>query len=198
MIIKNSSFIIGAVSPKQYPDTNFPEIALCGRSNVGKSSLINKVINRKNLARTSSQPGKTRQLNYYLVETDEQPFYFVDLPGYGFAKASHAERNKWGQFIEGYLIDRTLCRMVLQVIDIRHRPTQDDIAMYQWLKYHEKNVKVVATKADKISKGQYMKHIKEVKNALDMLPEEEPLLFSSETAHGLVDLKTLIFNTVLL
>ena len=104
MNIKNSSFVIGAVSPKQYPDTNYPEIALCGRSNVGKSSLINKVINRKNLARTSSQPGKTRQLNYYLVETDVLPFYFVDLPGYGFAKASHVERSKWGQFIELSLI----------------------------------------------------------------------------------------------
>ncbi len=196
MNIKNSSFVIGAVSPKQYPDTNYPEIALCGRSNVGKSSLINKVINRKNLARTSSQPGKTRQLNYYLVETDVLPFYFVDLPGYGFAKASHVERSKWGQFIEGYLLNRELCRMVLQIIDIRHKPTQDDIAMYQWLRYHNKNVRVVATKADKISRGQYMKHIREVQKALEMPEHEEPLLFSSETSYGLEPLKELIFDTV--
>ena len=148
MIVKNSKFLIGAVSPKQYPDTGYPEFALCGRSNVGKSSFINRIIRRKNLARTSSQPGKTRELNYYEIETDCSPFYFVDLPGYGFAKASQKEREKWGQFIENYLLKRDACQLVLQVIDLRHPPTKDDIAMYQWLRYYDKPVQVVATKAD--------------------------------------------------
>lgn len=184
MIVKNSKFLIGAVSPKQYPDTGYPEFALCGRSNVGKSSFINRIIKRKNLARTSSQPGKTRELNYYLIETDLSPFYFVDLPGYGFAKASQKEREKWGQFIEGYLLNRDACRLVLQVIDLRHPPTKDDIAMYQWLRYYEKPVQIVATKADKISKGQYQKQQSQIRKMLEMPKEDEVILFSSETGLG--------------
>lgn len=185
MIVKNSKFLIGAVSPKQYPDTGYPEFALCGRSNVGKSSFINRIINRKNLARTSSQPGKTRELNYYEIETDLSPFYFVDLPGYGFAKASQKEREKWGVFIENYLLKREACQLVLQVIDIRHSPTKDDIAMYQWLNYYDKPVQVVATKADKISRGQYQKQQSVIRKALEMPSEQNILLFSAETGLGM-------------
>lgn len=184
MIVKNSRFLIGAVSPKQYPDTGYPEFALCGRSNVGKSSFINRLIKRKNLARTSSQPGKTRELNYYEIETDLSPFYFVDLPGYGFAKASQKEREKWGAFIEKYLLDRDVCRLVLQVIDLRHPPTKDDIAMYQWLKYYDKPVQVIATKADKLSKGQYAKQQSVIRKALEMPTEDQIILFSAETGLG--------------
>lgn len=184
MIVKNSKFLIGAVSPKQYPDTGYPEFALCGRSNVGKSSFINRIIKRKNLARTSSQPGKTRELNYYEIETDLSPFYFVDLPGYGFAKASQKEREKWGVFIENYLLKREACQLVLQVIDIRHSPTKDDIAMYQWLTYYDKPVQVVATKADKISRGQYQKQQNVIRKALGMSNDQSILLFSAETGLG--------------
>lgn len=192
MIIKNSKFLIGAVSEKQYPDTQYPEFALCGRSNVGKSSLINKIIKRKNLARTSSQPGKTRQLNYYFIEAEPSPFYFVDLPGYGFARASQKEREQWGVFIENYLQNREERRLILQVIDLRHPPTKDDIDMYHWLKYYDKNVQVIATKADKISRGQYLKHEKVIRKALEMPDEDKIILFSSETGLGADTLTALL------
>lgn len=192
MIVKNSKFLIGAVSPKQYPDAGYPEFALCGRSNVGKSSFINRIIRRKNLARTSSQPGKTRELNYYEIETDRSPFYFVDLPGYGFAKASQKEREKWGQFIENYLLKRDACQLVLQVIDLRHSPTKDDIAMYQWLRYYNKPVQVVATKADKIARGQYEKQKAQIRKALEMPKGEEILLFSAETGLGVDAVEALL------
>ena len=192
MIVKSSKFLIGAVSPKQYPTTGYPEFALCGRSNVGKSSLINRVIRRKNLARTSSQPGKTRELNYYEIETDLSPFYFVDLPGYGFAKASQQEREKWGAFIENYLQDRDACRLVLQVIDVRHPPTKDDIAMHQWLTYYEKPVQVIATKADKISKGQHQKQMSVIRKALEMPAGAPIILFSAETGLGVDTVEDLL------
>ena len=191
-IVKNSTFLIGAVSPKQYPDTGYPEFALCGRSNVGKSSFINRIIRRKNLARTSSQPGKTRELNYYLIETDQSPFYFVDLPGYGFARASQKEREKWGRFIENYLLGRDACRLVLQVIDLRHVPTKDDIAMYQWLRYYDKSVQIVATKADKVARGQHQKHLSQIRKALDMPAGSEILLFSAETGLGVDAVEALL------
>ena len=184
MIVKNSRFLIGAVSAKQYPDTGYPEFALCGRSNVGKSSFINRIIKRKNLARTSSQPGKTRELNYYEIETDLSPFYFVDLPGYGFAKASQKDRERWGNFIEDYLLHRDACQLVMQVIDLRHPPTKDDIAMYQWLKYYDKPVQIVATKADKLSKGQYAKQQNVIRKSLEMPGDASIILFSSETGLG--------------
>lgn len=184
MIVKNSRFLIGAVSAKQYPDTGYPEFALCGRSNVGKSSFINRIIKRKNLARTSSQPGKTRELNYYEIETDLSPFYFVDLPGYGFAKASQKDRERWGNFIEDYLLHRDACQLVMQVIDLRHPPTKDDIAMYQWLKYYDKPVQIVATKADKLSKGQYAKQQNVIRKSLEMPGDASIILFSAETGLG--------------
>lgn len=184
MIVKNSRFLIGAVSAKQCPDTGYPEFALCGRSNVGKSSFINRIIKRKNLARTSSQPGKTRELNYYEIETDLSPFYFVDLPGYGFAKASQKDRERWGNFIEDYLLHRDACQLVMQVIDLRHPPTKDDIAMYQWLKYYDKPVQIVATKADKLSKGQYAKQQNVIRKSLEMPGDASIILFSAETGLG--------------
>ena len=192
MIVKNSKFLIGAVSPKQYPETGYPEFALCGRSNVGKSSFINRIIKRKNLARTSSQPGKTRELNYYLIETDQSPFYFVDLPGYGFAKASQKDREKWGQFIENYLLKRDECQLIIQVIDLRHPPTKDDVAMYQWLKYFNKPVQIVATKADKISIGQFQKQKDQIRKALDLSAEDEIILFSAETGLGVEQIDALL------
>lgn len=153
MKILNAEFVIGAVGAEQYPATGYPEIALCGRSNVGKSSLINRIIDRKSLARTSSQPGKTQQLNYYLIETDRGPFYFVDLPGYGYANVSKAEREKWAIFIEEYLVQREPLQLVLEVVDGRHLPTDQDLDMWDWLSYHKRDMALVITKLDKLKKG---------------------------------------------
>src|SRR5919201_4453444 len=126
MKVNQAEFVISAVGPSQYPADALPEIALAGRSNVGKSSLINRMINRKNLARTSSQPGKTQTLNYYKINQD---LYFVDLPGYGYAKVSKTQREQWGKFIESYLLNRETLKLVMLLVDLRHPPTKDDQAM---------------------------------------------------------------------
>lgn len=181
MKVYDAEFIISAVGPKQYPTDGLPEIALAGRSNVGKSSLINALINRKNLARTSSKPGKTQTLNFYKIENR---FFFVDLPGYGFARVSKAEREKWGKMIEQYLSKREALRMVIHLIDIRHPPTKDDQMMYEWLQHFQIPTLVVATKADKISKGQWQKHLKMIKETLALSPNTPLLLFSAETKYG--------------
>lgn len=190
MIIKNAEFIIGAVSSAQYPNTGWPEIALCGRSNVGKSSLINRLLRRKKLARTSSQPGKTQELNYYAVDSDVGAFYLVDLPGYGFAKVSKAERAKWGNFIERYLLERNTLDMIWQIVDLRHPPSDDDVRMYEWLSYYNKRVIVIATKCDKVSKGRWQaqKHIIQKK----LGAEKAPLIFSAETGYGLEEVQALV------
>ena len=185
-MIKNAEFIISAVGPKQYPTDQLPEIALAGRSNVGKSSLINKFINRKNLARTSSKPGKTQTLNYYRINNNE--FYFVDLPGYGFAQVSQSVKEKWSKFIDEYLTRRETLRGVIQLVDLRHPPTKDDIAMYDWLMHMHQDVLVVATKCDKISKGQWLKHVKQVREGLNADKSQQILVFSAETGQGLEEL----------
>ncbi len=186
MIIKQAEFVISAVGPKQYPSDHLPEIALAGRSNVGKSSLINKFINRKNLARTSSKPGKTQTLNYYRINQDA--FYFVDLPGYGFAQVSQSVKEKWGRFIDDYLTRRENLCGVIQLVDLRHPPSKDDIAMYDWLMHMHKDVLVVATKCDKISKGQWLKHVKQVREGLKADKSQQILVFSAETGQGLEEL----------
>lgn len=181
MNVHSAEIVISAVSPAQYPDTQLPEIALAGRSNVGKSSFINTLINRKNLARTSSKPGKTQTLNFYLIE---DALHFVDVPGYGYAKVSKTERAKWGEMIETYLTSREQLRAVISLVDLRHKPTEEDIQMYQFLKYYEIPVIVVATKADKIPRGKWNKHESIVKKALDFDKNDDFILFSSETKLG--------------
>lgn len=181
MNVHSAEIVISAVSPAQYPDTQLPEIALAGRSNVGKSSFINTLINRKNLARTSSKPGKTQTLNFYLIE---DALHFVDVPGYGYAKVSKTERAKWGEMIETYLTSREQLRAVISLVDLRHKPTEEDIQMYQFLKYYEIPVIVVATKADKIPRGKWNKHESIVKKALDFDNNDDFILFSSETKLG--------------
>ncbi len=179
-----------AVKPDQYPDSTLPEFALAGRSNVGKSSFINKMLNRKSLARTSQKPGKTQTLNFYLIN---EMVYFVDVPGYGFAKAPKAERDAWGRMIQTYIQEREQLRAVIQIIDIRHKPSNDDQLMYDWLKHFEIPVILVATKSDKIPKGKWEKHLKDIRTALNKAPEDPLLLFSSETAQG----KDQVWNTIL-
>lgn len=181
MKVNTAEIIISAVGPKQYPQDALPEIALAGRSNVGKSSFINKMLNRKSLARTSSKPGKTQTLNFFKINNE---FYFVDVPGYGFARVSKTEKEKWGKMIEEYFIDRQPLRAVVQLVDLRHPPTRDDKDMYDFLKYHGIPTVIVATKADKISKGQWQKHMKVVKETLGIHPGDSVILFSSETGQG--------------
>ncbi|WP_026906354.1 ribosome biogenesis GTP-binding protein YihA/YsxC [Paucisalibacillus globulus] len=181
MKVTNAEIVISAVSKKQYPNDQLPEIALAGRSNVGKSSFINKLINRKALARTSSKPGKTQTLNFYRIN---DAFYFVDVPGYGYAKVSKTEREKWGKMMEEYFQTRDTLKAVLLITDIRHEPTRDDIQMYDFLKHFELPVIVVATKMDKIPKGKRASHLKRTINTLQVEKGDLVLPFSSETGEG--------------
>ncbi|WP_138752419.1 ribosome biogenesis GTP-binding protein YihA/YsxC [Paenibacillus sinopodophylli] len=181
MKITQAEFIISAVKPHQYPEDALPEIALAGRSNVGKSSLINKLILRKNLARTSSQPGKTQQLNYYRVN---DAIYLVDFPGYGYAKVSKTQRVLFGEMIERYIQGREQLKLQLLVIDIRHEPSEQDQQMYKWLKHYEIPTCIVVTKADKIPKSKWDKHMKMVKKTLETDPRDSVVLFSSELGIG--------------
>lgn len=181
MKVTSAEIVISAVKKEQYPSGDLPEFALAGRSNVGKSSFINRMIQRKNLARTSSKPGKTQTLNFYLIN---EMLYFVDVPGYGFAKVSKSEREAWGKMIETYLTERKQLKAVVLIVDLRHPPTEDDILMYDFLKHYDIPCIIVATKADKISKGKRAKHLKITRQALQPVFEDEIILFSSETGEG--------------
>ncbi|EAG7499269.1 YihA family ribosome biogenesis GTP-binding protein [Listeria monocytogenes] len=181
MDVNNVELIISAVRPEQYPETDLPEYALAGRSNVGKSSFINTMIRRKSMARISQKPGKTQTLNFYKIE---EALFFVDVPGYGFAKVSKTEREKWGVMIETYITSREQLRGVIQIVDIRHKPTEDDRMMYEFLKYYDIPVIVIATKADKIPRSKWQKNAKIVRETLDFDPDDKFVLFSSETKMG--------------
>lgn len=181
MKIKSADIVISAVKPEQYPSEPMPEFALAGRSNVGKSSFINKMLNRKNLARTSSKPGKTQTLNFYLIN---EVFHFVDVPGYGYARVSKSERAAWGKMIETYLAKREQLRAVVLIVDLRHPPSKDDVMMYQFLKHYDLPCIIINTKADKIPKSKWQKHIKVTKETLDLDPKDPIILFSSETGYG--------------
>ncbi|EAV9873280.1 YihA family ribosome biogenesis GTP-binding protein [Listeria monocytogenes] len=181
MDVNNVELIISAVRPGQYPETDLPEYALAGRSNVGKSSFINTMIRRKSMARISQKPGKTQTLNFYKIE---EALFFVDVPGYGFAKVSKTEREKWGVMIETYITSREQLRGVIQIVDLRHKPTEDDRMMYEFLKYYDIPVIVVATKADKIPRSKWQKNAKIVRETLDFDPDDKFVLFSSETKMG--------------
>ena len=172
----NIELIISAVKEEQYPETELSEVALSGRSNVGKSTFINSMIGRKNMARTSQQPGKTQTLNFYNI--DEQ-LIFVDVPGYGYAKVSKTQREKFGKMIEEYITKRENLQLVIQLVDLRHDPTQDDILMYNYLKHFDIPTLVICTKEDKIPKGKVQKHIKNIKTQLDMDPDDTIVSYSS-------------------
>lgn len=182
-----------AVGPNQYPEDDLPEIAFAGRSNVGKSSFINSMINRANLARTSGKPGKTRTINFYIINNS---FRFVDLPGYGYAQVSKVEKEKWGQIIERYLTNRENLKEIILIVDIRHEPTEQDLIMYQWIKSFGYSGIVIATKADKISKGNWQKHIKIIKNKLDIQDTKLILPYSSEKKINIEEVWKL-FQTIL-
>ncbi|MBN2898160.1 MAG: YihA family ribosome biogenesis GTP-binding protein [Clostridia bacterium] len=181
MKIKNSSFVTSAVKEEQYPEELLPEIAFAGRSNVGKSSLINMLINRKGLAKTSSTPGKTQLVNFYDIDG---LFRMVDLPGYGYAKVSKSKKSEWGTIIDTYLSSRKNLIEVLLLVDCRHKPTEDDREMYQWIKAYGYNGIVVATKADKLSQNQLAKQLPIIRTELKMTMDDMLVPVSSEKRSG--------------
>ncbi|HLS36598.1 MAG TPA: ribosome biogenesis GTP-binding protein YihA/YsxC [Bacillota bacterium] len=181
MKIDQAKFIISAVKEEQYPKNRFPEIALAGRSNVGKSSLINRLIQRRDLARTSSKPGKTQTLNFYEIN---EKFYFVDVPGYGYAKVSKQERNKWGEMMETYFETRGPLKCIILITDLRHKPTEDDKQMYAYMKYLQLPAIIVATKADKVKRNQRKKHIEQMKTELQVIDSDPLIPFSAVTGEG--------------
>jgi GTP-binding protein len=189
--IKWAEYIGSFVSLEQLPPGEMPEIALVGRSNVGKSSLINRLANRKNLAKSSSTPGKTRTINYYLIN---RAWYMVDLPGYGFAKVSKTERDKWGRMIEKFLGQRSQLQGVIQLLDIRHAPSEGDRLMLNWLQQNEIPVLMVATKADKLSRGARFKQLAIIQKNLNL--PQLPLSFSAENGDGAQDLTDAIMEII--
>src|SRR5690625_4084448 len=181
MKVTKAEIVTSAVTSEQYPKGAFPEIALAGRSNVGKSSFINRLLGRKNLVRTSSKPGKTRTLNFYNIN---DAFHFVDVPGYGYAKVSKAERNRWGKMMEEYFETRTQLKAVVLVVDSRHQPTREDVQMYEYVTYLNIPLIIIATKIDKISKNKQTKQIKQIKQTFQ-LKEGIPLIpFSAITGEN--------------
>ena len=178
----NAEILLSAANKSHYPQDEIPEIALAGRSNVGKSSFINTLLNRKNLARTSGKPGKTQLLNFFNID---DKLRFVDVPGYGYAKVSETERAKWGKMIEEYLTSRENLRAVVSLVDFRHEPSADDVQMYEFLKYYEIPVIVVATKADKIPRGKWNKNESVIKKKLDFDKDDDFIVFSSVNKDGL-------------
>ena len=191
MRIKQSEFIISAVKREQYPLDNRNEVAFVGRSNVGKSSIINSLTNRKKLAKVSGTPGKTRLVNFFLINND---FYLVDLPGYGYAKVSKSEKDSWGKTIEMYLTEREQLKRIVLLVDSRHKPTGDDILMYEWAKHFGYDVVVVATKSDKLKNSEFKKNEKIIKETLKLKEEDKLYFFSSLNKRGI---ETLIDNLFL-
>ena len=180
MNIHNVQFEISAVTEKQYPKNGLAEIAMVGRSNVGKSSLINKTLNRKNFARVSSKPGKTATINFYNVDNKLR---LVDLPGYGYAKVSRQEKQKWGEMIQHYLDIREELKMIFLLVDCRHAPSDDDLLMLEWIRYYQKPFAVIATKADKVKPSQREGAINVICEDLQIEPDEL-IVFSAETGDG--------------
>jgi len=193
MEIKQSEFTISAVNPEQYPTDNRVEFAFVGRSNVGKSSLINTLTNRRKLVKVSGTPGKTRLINFFIINNE---FYFVDLPGYGYAKVSKSEKATWGQMMEKYLVNRPQLKKVVLLVDSRHKPTNDDISMYEWIKHYGYGVVVVATKKDKLTKNELFKSKKLIRETLKMDKDEPLLFFSSLKKEGNEDLLEELFNGI--
>jgi GTP-binding protein len=193
MIIKKSEILISAVKNEQYPNTIVPEIAFAGKSNVGKSSMINALLNRRSLARTSSQPGKTQTLNFYNINDE---FNFVDLPGYGYAKVSKAEKSKWADMIDSYLHGRQQLKEVILLVDIRHEPGKNDMQMYEWIKSFGFTGYIIATKADKLSRSQQMKSLNDIKKTMQIKDDNLIFPFSATSKFGVEEIWVL-FESIL-
>ncbi|MCM1130513.1 MAG: ribosome biogenesis GTP-binding protein YihA/YsxC [Roseburia sp.] len=182
MVIKKAEFITSAVKNSGLPVHNEPEFMFCGRSNVGKSAFINALTNRKKLAKTSSNPGKTQTLNIYHIN---DRLYFIDVPGYGYANVSKSVKATFGKMIEEYIVGRENLKLVFLLIDFRHKPTVDDVTMYQFLKHYQKEVCIIGTKADKVKKSDYAKNKKLILDTLQLISTDTFLLTSSETKYGI-------------
>ncbi|MDD4503707.1 MAG: ribosome biogenesis GTP-binding protein YihA/YsxC [Clostridiaceae bacterium] len=181
MIIKKCEFLKSAVLKDQYPELDLPEIAFSGRSNVGKSSLINSLLNRKKLVKVSSNPGKTRLINFFLIN---EQYVMVDLPGYGYAAVSKNEKQAWGKMIEDYLMSRENLKNVVLLVDIRHEPTSDDKLMFDFIKYYRRSVIIVATKLDKITRSSVNKNLNIIRKKLEIGENDILIPYSSETHAG--------------
>ncbi|MFR1710439.1 MAG: ribosome biogenesis GTP-binding protein YihA/YsxC [Clostridium sp.] len=191
MEIKQAEFKTSAVKPTQYPDDGRCEIAFVGRSNVGKSSLINTLTNRRKLVKVSGTPGKTRLINFFTINNK---LYFVDLPGYGYAKVSKSEKATWGKMMEQYLVNRPELKKVALLVDCRHKPTGDDVMMYDWIKHYGYEVIVVATKKDKLTKNELQRSSKVIRETLNLSKEDKILFFSSLKKEGKEELLEEIFK----
>ncbi len=189
MVIKNVSLDIVCGITSRLPKTGRPEVAFAGKSNVGKSSLINGLMNRKSLARTSAQPGKTQTINFYNIN---ECMYLVDLPGYGYAKVSRSEKEKWGRMIENYLHTSGDLKAVFLLVDIRHEPSANDKMMYEWISGNGYEPIIIATKLDKLKRSQIQKHIKMVKDGLKLRPGTVVVPFSAQTRQGREEIWALI------
>jgi GTP-binding protein len=185
MKIISAEFIKSAVKPDQYPKTGMPEIAFTGRSNVGKSSLINTLLGRKKLAQTSATPGKTRLINFFTVN---EKLSFVDLPGYGFAKVSRAEQEKWGPMIETYLRERVNLRLVVSILDVRHDPTQQDRDLIEWLRHYGRNHLIVLTKSDKLSRGEALRRRRQIAVSLGLEGDDAPPFISDKYSDPFINM----------
>ncbi|CBZ05116.1 GTP-binding protein EngB [Clostridium botulinum H04402 065] len=181
MEIKKAEFVISAVKKTQYPEDGRPEVAFVGRSNVGKSTLINTLTNRRKLVKVSSTPGKTRLINFFVINDN---MYFVDLPGYGYAKVSKKEKENWGYIMEQYLVERDQLKKIVLLVDSRHKPTSDDINMYNWIKHYNYEVLVVGTKLDKLKRNDINKNKKIIRDTLKMDKDDKILLISSLSKEG--------------
>lgn len=193
MNINQAKYELTAVKPEQYPASIIPEVAFAGRSNVGKSSVINTLLNRKNLARVGATPGKTREINFYNIDNT---LYFVDLPGYGYASVSKEKKASWGAIIETYLSTRTQLRLIVLLVDIRHTPSNEDKIMYEWLTSRSIPYIIIATKADKISRGQFNLRFNDIKAALSVPEGIKPIAFSAETRQGKDELWEKILSAI--
>lgn len=192
MRIKQSEFEISAVKREQYPTDGLPEVAFVGRSNVGKSSIINALTNRRHLAKVSQTPGKTRLINFFMINEGE--FHLVDLPGYGYAKVSKTEQASWGKTIEMYLTDREELKRVILLVDSRHKPTKDDLLMYEWVKHFNIETIIVATKSDKLSNNELRKSEKIIKDTMGLTKDDKFYFFSSLNKKGKDELINHLFG----
>ncbi|CAM2734405.1 ribosome biogenesis GTP-binding protein YihA/YsxC [Hathewaya histolytica] len=193
MRIKQSDFICSAVTPNQYPEDKVFEVAFVGRSNVGKSSLINTLTNRRKLVKVSGVPGKTRLINFFLINNK---YNFVDLPGYGYAKVSKTEKAKWGKIMEEYLVNRENLEKIILLLDSRHKPTADDVLMYEWINHYNIEPVIVATKIDKLKRSEINKNLKVIRDTLNLSKDQKIFQFSSLKKSGIEELLEEIFNGV--
>lgn len=193
MIVKNAKYETTVVRNDQYPTTGLPEVAFAGRSNVGKSSIINSLTNRKNLARTGATPGKTKEINYFNID---DKLYLVDLPGYGFASVSKEKKRSWGSIVEGYLGKREELQLMVMMVDIRHTPTADDKMMYEWLKGTLLPHVVVTTKVDKITRSQLKSRLDDIKKTLEVPEGISIIPYSATNNAGITDLWKLIDDII--